>query len=272
MKQKRQHKSIPLVPCQLIKIGERHIEICQLENEYFISQTQVEQAIDKTDSTVRYYLERQQLWHSTLPDSLTIKKYKPNQQPDQSRTVKPIPLEMAYLYWQIIAQKRSQAKAIIECLGQDGFEQLKKLADIAFNSLSIYPITPITSHQNPTNKSNHIHIRLTDFDYTQIKNLAQQVNLNMSDFMRRAALKRTMPNPIPALDLQSYQVLCEINGKLQQAGNNLDRIAKACNTSMLLGESVAANHQLLESTRQILKENQTLVQTIVAAVINLPAA
>jgi hypothetical protein len=67
-------------------------------------------------------------------------------------------------------------------------------------------------------------------------------------------------------------VLCEINGKLQQAGNNLDRIAKACNTSMLLGESVATNHQLLESTRQILKENQTLIQTIVAAVINLPAA
>jgi len=35
--------------------------------------------------------------------------------------------------------------------------------------------------------SNHIHIRLTDSDYNQIKARAEQVNLSMSDFMRRVS-------------------------------------------------------------------------------------
>jgi hypothetical protein len=44
-------------------------------------------------------------------------------------------------------------------------------------------------------------------DYNQIKARAEQVNLSMSDFMRRAALRRAMLRPLAAFDLKAYQVL-----------------------------------------------------------------
>jgi uncharacterized protein (DUF1778 family) len=55
--------------------------------------------------------------------------------------------------------------------------------------------------------SNPIHIRLTNSDYNPIKARAEQVNLSMSDFMRRAALRRAMLRPLAAFDLKAYQVL-----------------------------------------------------------------
>jgi|SRR4028119_1501979 Bacterial mobilisation protein (MobC). len=112
--------------------------------------------------------------------------------------------------------------------------------------------------------SNHIHIRLTDSDYSQIQTLANQVNLSMSDFMRRAALKRTMPRPLAAFDLKAYQVLCKIDAQLRIAGNNLNQIAKACNSAVILGEPVIVNRGLLESVQQLIQQNQTAIKTIVA--------
>jgi hypothetical protein len=111
--------------------------------------------------------------------------------------------------------------------------------------------------------SNHIHIRLTDSDYNQIKARAEQVNLSMSDFMRRAALRRTMPRPLAAFDLKAYQVLCQINAQLRIAGNNINQIAKACNSAVVLGEPVIVNRGLLESIQQLIQQNQTAIKTIV---------
>jgi hypothetical protein len=51
----------------------------------------------------------------------------------------------------------------------------------------------------------------------------------MSDFMRRAALRRAMPRPLAAFDLKAYQVLCKIDAQLRIAGNNLNQITKPCN-------------------------------------------
>ncbi len=45
--------------------------------------------------------------------------------------------------------------------------------------------------------------------------------------MRRAALRRVMPRPLPTFDLKAYQVLCQIDAQLRIAGNNLNHIAKA---------------------------------------------
>ncbi|MEG3845389.1 mobilization protein [Microcoleus sp. herbarium19] len=116
--------------------------------------------------------------------------------------------------------------------------------------------------------SNHIHIRLTDSDYSQIQTLANQVNLSMSDFMRRAALKRAMPRPLAAFDLKAYQVLCQINAQLIIAGNNLNQIAKACNSAVVLGEPVIVNRGLLESVQHLIQQNQTAIKTIVANLAN----
>ncbi|MEG4113846.1 MULTISPECIES: plasmid mobilization protein [unclassified Microcoleus] len=116
--------------------------------------------------------------------------------------------------------------------------------------------------------SNHIHIRLTDSDYNQIKARAEQVNLSMSDFMRRAALSRTMPRPLAAFDLKAYQVLCKIDAQLRIAGNNLNQIAKACNSAVVLGEPVIVNRGLLESVQHLIQQNQTAIKTIVANLTN----
>ena len=111
--------------------------------------------------------------------------------------------------------------------------------------------------------SNHIHIRLTDSDYSQIQTLANQVNLSMSDFMRRAALRRTMPRPLSVFDLKAYQVLCQINAQLKMAANNLNQMKKACNSALVLGEPVI-NRGLLENVQQLIRENQTAIKTIIA--------
>jgi hypothetical protein len=85
----------------------------------------------------------------------------------------------------------------------------------------------------------------------------------MSDFMRRAALRRAMPRPLAAFDLKAYQVLCKIDAQLRIAGNNLNQIAKACN-SAVAGEPVVVNRALLESVQQLIQQNQTAIKTIVA--------
>jgi len=112
--------------------------------------------------------------------------------------------------------------------------------------------------------SNHIHIRLTDSDYSQIQTLASQVNLSMSEFMRRAALRRAMPRPLAAFDLKAYQVLCQINAQLRMAGNNLNQIASSCNSVVALGEPVVVNTELLERVQELIRDNQTAIKAIVA--------
>lgn len=135
--------------------------------------------------------------------------------------------------------------------------------DITFFSAMKLQSLPKTKHHKKL--SNHIHVRLTDADYEQIQTLAQEVNLSMSELVRRAVTRRAMPRPLAAFDLEAYQVLCQINSELRQAGNNLNQIAKACNTSVMLGEPVAVNRALLQNTQQLLKENQTLIQNIANA-------
>ncbi|MEG4396653.1 plasmid mobilization protein [Microcoleus sp. BROC3] len=112
--------------------------------------------------------------------------------------------------------------------------------------------------------SSRLELRLSDSDYNQIKARASLVNLSMSDFMRRAALRRTMPRPLAAFDLKAYQVLCKIDAQLRIAGNNLNQMAKACNSAVALGEPVVVNTGLLESVQQLIRENGKAIKTIVA--------
>ena len=117
--------------------------------------------------------------------------------------------------------------------------------------------------QNPR-LSSRLELRLSDSDYNQIKARAEQVNLSMSDFMRRAALRRAIPRPLAAFDLKAYQLLCKIDAQLRIAGNNLNQIAKACNSAVALGEPVVVNTGLLESVQQLIRENGAVIKTIVA--------
>jgi hypothetical protein len=98
----------------------------------------------------------------------------------------------------------------------------------------------------------------------KLKQEPRLVNLSMSDFMRRAALRRAMPRPLAAFDLKAYQVLCQINAQLKTAGNNINQIAKACNSAVALGEPVVVNTGLLERVQQLIRENGKAIKTIVA--------
>ena len=117
--------------------------------------------------------------------------------------------------------------------------------------------------QNPR-LSSRLELRLSDSDYNQIKARAEQVNLSMSDFMRRAALRRAMPRPLAAFDLKAYQVLCKIDAQLRIAGNNLNQMAKACNSAVALGEPVVVNTGLLKSVQQLIRENGGAIKAMVA--------
>jgi hypothetical protein len=117
--------------------------------------------------------------------------------------------------------------------------------------------------QNPR-LSSRLELRLSDSDYNQIKARAEQVNLSMSDFMRRAALKRAMPRPLAAFDLKAYQVLCKIDAQLRIAGDNLNQITKACNSAVALGEPIVVNTGLLESVQQLIRENGGAIKAMVA--------
>ncbi|MEG4170595.1 MULTISPECIES: plasmid mobilization protein [unclassified Microcoleus] len=112
--------------------------------------------------------------------------------------------------------------------------------------------------------SSRLELRLSDSDYNQIKARAEQVNLSMSDFMRRAALKRAMPRPLAAFDLKAYQMLCKIDAQLRIAGNNLNQIAKACNSAVALREPVVVNTGLLQNVQQLIRENGAAIKAMVA--------
>ncbi|MEO9123081.1 MAG: ribbon-helix-helix protein, CopG family [Microcoleus sp.] len=121
-------------------------------------------------------------------------------------------------------------------------------------------------HQNQQNQrlSRRLELRLSDSDYRQIQARAEQVNLSMSDFIRRAALRRAMPRPLAAFDLKAYQVLCKIDAQLRIVGNNLNQIASSCNSIVALGEPVVVNTELLENVQQLIHDNQTAIKAIVA--------
>ena len=125
-------------------------------------------------------------------------------------------------------------------------------------------LNKLPQQQQNQRLSSRLELRLSDSDYNQIKARAEQVNLSMSDFMRRAALRRAMPRPLAAFDLKAYQVLCKIDAQLRIAGNNLNQIAKACNSAVILGEPVVVNTGLLKSVQQLIRENGGAIKTIVA--------
>jgi hypothetical protein len=125
-------------------------------------------------------------------------------------------------------------------------------------------LNKFSQQQQNQRLSSRLELRLSDSDYNQIKARAEQLNLSMSDFMRRAALRRAMPRPLAAFDLKAYQVLCKIDAQLRIAGNNLNQITKACNSAVALGEPVVVNTGLLESVQQLIRENGKAIKTIVA--------
>ena len=113
-------------------------------------------------------------------------------------------------------------------------------------------MTQTTEKKKKSNKSKTIPIRISPEEYQQLKTKADETSTSISELMRNAALKRQLPPS--QLDREAYRVLAEIKTELSRIGTNINQIAKACNTSLQLGEPVVVNRVVLESNQQLLKQ------------------
>jgi hypothetical protein len=79
-----------------------------------------------------------------------------------------------------------------------------------------------------------------------------------------APLLSTCLSPRQAFDLKVNQLLYKIDAQLRIAGNNLNQMAKACNSAVALGEPVIVNKGLLKSVQQLIRENGGAIKAMVA--------
>ncbi|BDI20863.1 hypothetical protein ANSO36C_66650 (plasmid) [Nostoc cf. commune SO-36] len=96
-------------------------------------------------------------------------------------------------------------------------------------------------------RSHRIDIRLTLAEYEKAQLMADENNLTMSELFRAKTLKNRLPRRVTKVAGQTYWEL----GKI---GNNLNQIAKAINTSVLMGEPVVVDRALLSQVRDLVKQ------------------
>lgn len=96
-------------------------------------------------------------------------------------------------------------------------------------------------------RSHRIDIRLTLPEYEKAQLMADENNLTMSELFRAKTLKNRLPRRVTKVAGQTYWEL----GKI---GNNLNQIAKAINTSVLMGEPVVVDRALLSQIRDLVKQ------------------
>uniref|UniRef100_A0A8J6ZZ54 Plasmid mobilization relaxosome protein MobC n=2 Tax=Desmonostoc muscorum TaxID=1179 RepID=A0A8J6ZZ54_DESMC len=77
--------------------------------------------------------------------------------------------------------------------------------------------------------------------------MASENNLTISELFRAKTLKNRLPRRVTKVAGQTYWEL----GKI---GNNLNQIAKAINTSALMGEPVVVDRALLSQVRDLVKQ------------------
>lgn len=96
-------------------------------------------------------------------------------------------------------------------------------------------------------RSIRFHICLTPGEKEQVRQMADENNLSMAELFRSKTLKNQLPRRVTKVAGQTYW-------ELGQIGNNLNQIAKAINTSVLMGEPVIVDRALLKQLRDIVKQ------------------
>jgi Bacterial mobilisation protein (MobC) len=90
-------------------------------------------------------------------------------------------------------------------------------------------------------------ICLTPQEKEQVRQMAAENSLTMAELFRAKTIKNRLPRRVTKVAGQTYWEL----GKI---GNNLNQIAKAINTSVLMGEPVVVDRGLLEQVRNLVKQ------------------
>ena len=102
------------------------------------------------------------------------------------------------------------------------------------------------------NKTKRLDTRVDDEEYNLIQTKATQAGITVSEFIRRAAINRQLPTF--SFNKEIYQILIEIKTELNRIGTNINQIARACNTSIQLGEPVVVNINALEKAHNSFKK------------------
>ena len=124
---------------------------------------------------------------------------------------------------------------------------------------------------NQKNKRSHrLYIRLSESEYQLIQSKAQQSGINISEFVRRAAFRREIPQPLPPINLDAYRQLGQIKLELYRMGINLNQITKDCHSSVQLGNPAIINPEEIELYRQHLHQINATLTKIASVVTNLP--
>ena len=90
-------------------------------------------------------------------------------------------------------------------------------------------------------------ICLTPQEKEQVRQMAAENSLTMAELFRAKTIKNRLPRRVTKVAGQTYWEL----GKI---GNNLNQIAKAINTSVLMGEPVVVDRGLLEQVKNLVRQ------------------
>ncbi|WP_445253334.1 plasmid mobilization protein [Nodularia sp. LEGE 04288] len=96
-------------------------------------------------------------------------------------------------------------------------------------------------------RSCKIEIMLTPEERQAALQMARENGLTISELFRSKTLKNKLPRRVTRVAGQTYWEL----GKI---GNNLNQIAKAINTTVLMGEPVVVDRGLLEQVKNLVKQ------------------
>ncbi|WP_236721525.1 plasmid mobilization relaxosome protein MobC [Trichormus sp. NMC-1] len=99
----------------------------------------------------------------------------------------------------------------------------------------------------PKERTIRFHICLTPEEKEQVQRMAAENSLTMAELFRAKTIKHRLPRRVTKVAGQTYWEL----GKI---GNNLNQIAKAINTSVLMGEPVVVDRALLEEVRNLVRQ------------------
>jgi hypothetical protein len=92
-------------------------------------------------------------------------------------------------------------------------------------------------------KEERIELRVSATDKRAIATKAKRAGLSVGDYMRRAALGKTIVERVPP----------ELRRQLGTAGNNLNQLARLANSGKLPGAGIEALNELVERLLKTLR-------------------
>ena len=107
----------------------------------------------------------------------------------------------------------------------------------------LLPPTLVPEEADAAAKEERIGLRLSVTDKRAIAAKAKRAGLSVGDYMRRAALGKTIVERVPP----------ELRKQLGAAGNNLNQLARLANSGKLPGAGIEALNELVNRLLQTLR-------------------